>query len=53
MQIDRIPGEPGCCTYTDSIEIDAGWSTLLVCEYARFSYRYRQRLWIELLGSYG
>jgi hypothetical protein len=52
MQIDHISGESGCCRYTDTIEIDAGWSTSVACAYARFSYRYRQRRWIELLDCY-
>jgi hypothetical protein len=37
------------CRYTDIVEIDGGWATPLVCAYARYMYRRRQRYLEELL----
>lgn len=36
------------CTYRDRIEIDAGFITPVVVQYARFFYRIRQRRWRQL-----
>ena len=37
--------------YTDKIEIDAGLITALVCTWAGFFYRHRQRKWMQLLSG--
>lgn len=36
------------CIYRDRIEIDAGFITPIVVQYAKFFYRIRQRRWREL-----
>ena len=40
-----------CCNYTDEIDIDAGFFTLLVWIYAQIFYRYRQERWRRLARS--
>ncbi len=42
------PAGPGRTRYGDTIEIDAGPLTRLVCAYARLFYRYRQWRWRRL-----
>ena len=40
---------PGVVTYTDRIEIDAGWLTPVIWLFAQVFYRHRQRRWKVLL----
>ena len=37
------------CLYTDIVEINAGWKTLLVFLWAKCFYAHRQKRWIKLL----
>lgn len=37
--------------YTDQVEIEAGWKTLIVYAWAKRFYTHRQRKWIRLLKS--
>lgn len=41
--------EPGLVSYTDEIEIRAGWLTPLIWLFAHVFYRHRQRRWKVLL----
>lgn len=41
--------KPGMVTYTDEIEIRAGWLTPFIWMFAHVFYRHRQRRWKELL----
>lgn len=43
--------EPGLVSYTDEIEIRAGWLTPLVWLFAHVFYRHRQRRWKVLLQN--
>lgn len=42
---------PNVVSYTDEIELQAGWLTLLVWAFAQLFYRHRQRRWKTLLKS--
>ena len=37
--------------YTDEVDIDAGWKTLLVWLWAKAFYAHRQKRWLRLLGG--
>lgn len=41
--------QPGSVTYTDEIDIRAGWLTPLIWLFAQLFYRHRQRRWKVLL----
>ncbi|MGB8403801.1 MAG: hypothetical protein WCE30_07025 [Mycobacterium sp.] len=43
------PAGPGCCRYSDTIEIDAGWLSGAVALVARGIFRYRHRRWRKLV----
>jgi hypothetical protein len=42
---------PGKVSYTDEIEIEAGWLTPGIWLFAQLFYRHRQRRWKTLLGK--
>jgi len=44
---------PGVVSYTDEIEIQAGWLTPAIWLFAQLFYRHRQRRWKVLLGRKG
>jgi hypothetical protein len=44
---------PGAVSYTDEIEIQAGWLTPGIWLFAQVFYRYRQRRWKALLPNQG
>ena len=37
--------------YTDEVDIDAGWKTVLVWLWAKAFYAHRQKRWLKLLGG--
>jgi hypothetical protein len=47
------PLGPARCSYTDTIEIDAGLLTPLVVAWAHMQYRVRQRRWRQLAAVLG
>lgn len=48
ITLKALPG--GQTYYTDSLSIDAGWRTGMVCLFARLFYRHRQKRWARLLA---
>lgn len=52
-RISVRPSAAGTTEYVDEIVIEAGPFTPLVCLWAHFQYRYRQRRWCKLLRLMG
>ncbi|UTC76551.1 hypothetical protein E4O04_00340 [Treponema sp. OMZ 799] len=48
-RIQLIDNKDGTTTYSDEVEIGAGWKTIFVWMWAKCFYAHRQKKWIRLL----
>ncbi len=48
-RIELLENRRNYTTYTDEVEIDAGWKTPFVCLWAKAFYGHRQKKWLKLL----